>query len=121
MGEGIKPIRELNLEDIKNLLKDPEHVLVVETLSCENFIYTSGHEYYEMVEEIRIDNDTSEQLEKLVEENVIFYGGVVIDELKDKLAVPHFYDLWYEDIYGPHPDEGYQKAKSMELETNSRD
>jgi hypothetical protein len=119
--EGIKPIRELNLEDIKNLLKDPEHILVVDAMSCENYIYTSGQRMNKMVEQIHIDNGTSEQLQELVEANVIFYGGLVNSELKDKLAVPQFYDLWYEDIYGPQPDEGYQKAKLMGLETNTKD
>jgi hypothetical protein len=116
-----EPLRELNLEDIKNLLKDPEHILVVDAMSCEDYIYTSGQRMNKMVEQIHIDNGTSEQLQELVEANVIFYGGLVNNELTDKLAVPQFYDLWYEDIYGPQPDEGYQKAKFMGLETNTKD
>jgi len=113
-----EPIRELNLEDIKILLRDPEHLLVVEVLSCENFIYTSGQENNEMIEEVYINQDASEHLEELIEQNVIFYGGLNNHKIKDKLAVPQFYDLWHENIYGIQPNEGYQKAKSMGLEGN---
>ncbi len=118
---GIKPLRQLNFEDVKKVLKDPLHILVVEVLSCETFICSSGQGIYDIVEEVYIDSDISEQLISLEEEKVIFYHSLNDDELKNRLTMPHFFELWREDIYGHQPDEAYKKAKLMGLEGNYRD
>ena len=119
--EEVKPPRKLSFEDVKEVMIDPWRVLVVNSLSGETVICTSGQGVYDIIEEVLLDRDTSEQLESLVEENIIFYGSPNNEDLKKYLPIPHFYELWHEDAYGHQPNEGYQKAKQMGLESNPHD
>jgi hypothetical protein len=114
-------LRQLNFEDVKKLLIDPWHVLVVDSLSNETVICTYGEKIYDVVEEVTIDNELSNQLNILVEENVIFYDSLDDEELKNRLPNPHFFELWREDAYGPQPDIAYEKAAAMGLSGSLRD
>jgi hypothetical protein len=116
--EDIKPLRQLNFEDVKTILHDPWRVLVVDSLSCGTVICTSGEGIYDIIEEVFIDQSVSGRLKELAEENVIFYGSLNDAELKERLPTPHFYELWNEDAYGPQPDEAFKKAKLIGLEEN---
>lgn len=118
--EEVKPPRNLSFEDVKEILIDPWRVLVVDSLSGEFVICTSGQEIYDILEEVLIDRDTSEQLESIVDENIILYSSLNDEELKKYLPTPHFYELWNEDAYGHQPNEAYEKAKSMGLEGGFR-
>ncbi len=114
--EEVESPRELSVEDVKEILLEPSLLLIVDSLSCETFIYKFAEGgKYDLVEEIILDRDTSELLDRLDEESVIVYGFGSYDELNQKLPTPHFYGLWNEMSHGHQPDEAYQKAKLMGL------
>lgn len=114
-------LRQLNFEDVKKLLIDPWHVLVVDPLSDQTLICTYGQQVYDIIEEVDVDNDATEQLSNLADENVIFYDTFDVKEVKQIMACPHFYELWREDAYGPQTDQAYEKATSLGLAGNPRD
>jgi hypothetical protein len=105
--------RQLNLEEIKELLIDPWHILVVDTLSNEMVICTYGKGVYDIVEEISVDHEIAGLLVKLEEESVIFYDSLDDEALKQKVPTAHFFDIWRESAYGPQPNEA--KLKAVEL------
>lgn len=113
-------LRKLDFEDIKKLLIDPWHVLVVDSFVGNTAICTYGQCVYEIVEEVDIDSDASEQLNKLQEKQVVYYDSLNCETLIPTFAMPHFFDLWREDAYGHQPDEAYEKAKAMGLAGSPR-
>jgi len=119
--ETYMPLRKLNFEDVKSLLIDPWHVLVVDALGDAMFISTYGQQVFNIVEEVELDIEAHEHLMNLVDENVIWYNTFDVDEIKQRFATPHFFDLWREDAYGEQPDEAYTKATEMGLAGNPRD
>jgi hypothetical protein len=114
-------LRQLDFEDVKKLLIDPWHVLVVDSLCDTTLICTYGQHVYDIIEEVDVDNDATEKLSNLADENVIFYDAFNVKEVKGIMACPHFFELWREDAYGPQPDEAYEKATSLGLAGNPRD
>ena len=112
--------RKLNFEDVKSLLIDPWHVLVVDALGDAMFICTYGQQVYNIEEEVELYSDAHEHLMNLVDENIIWYNTFDVDEIKQIFATPHFFDLWREDAYGPQPDEAYANATAIGLAGNPR-
>ncbi|MFT6508316.1 MAG: hypothetical protein ACJAUK_002431 [Colwellia polaris] len=108
-------LKKLNFEDIKKLLIDPWHVLVVDSLVGNTAICQCGEGVYNIVEEVDIDSEASEYLNKLEDERVVFYGSLNCEALAPEFSMPHFFDLWREEAYGLQPDEAYEKAKKIGL------
>lgn len=111
------PLRELNFEEVKEVLIDPWHVLVVDALGGNYAIctYGEGESNCEIVEEVEVDNDTAEQLSLLSDAEVIYYDSLDTDSIKQRMPMAHFFDLFREYAYGKQPDDAYAKALSLGL------
>ncbi len=79
---GNMSLRQLDFEDVKKFLIDPWHVLVVDSLCDTTLICTYGQHVYDIIEEVYVDNDATEQLSNLTDENVIFYDAFNVKEVK---------------------------------------
>jgi hypothetical protein len=108
--------RVLNFEDVKALLKDPWHTLLVEVLSAETYITTFGQGVYDITEQVMLDDEADEQLRNLENDGVIYYGR--LNDLSETLPLAHFFDAWREDAYGAQQDEAYVKAVELGIQCN---
>lgn len=103
----------LSMDDVKEILRDPWHALVVEPLTGEVFITTYGSTVIEIVEGVRLEAGVSEWLENLSEEDCIYYGS--FDEISPAIINPHIFDVWREDVYGEQSISAALKAKELGL------
>ena len=113
-------IRLLSFENIKELLIDPWHVLILEENTSKYFISTYGEHIYNIVEEVTIAPDFTYLLEKLVGDKVIYFASFCSPD-DTLVSNSSFFELWREDAYGRQPDEAYEIALNMGLEGNSRE
>jgi hypothetical protein len=103
--------RKLNFEEVKEILIDPWHVLLVSPLGdSELFICTYGQGEHNIIEKVYVENDVSNTLTELEEAKVIWYDRLFEKHLMHEVIWPHFFDAWREEAYGVQSYESKRKA-----------
>lgn len=102
------------MSELKEILRDPWHVLVFEPLTGDSFVSTYGSGEYELVEKVDIkDND---ELRNWIEKGIIYYSD--IPELNNDVVNAQFCDAWREDAYEPQEDSAYASAVELGIQCN---
>lgn len=109
-----KPIRRLSMTELKNIIRDPWHIIVIEPLGGDTFISTYGEGIYDLVEEVNIID--SEEHEEWANNGLIYcsrfsQGDFFIDGCQ-------FYDEWREDAYGRQDDKAHALALELGIQTS---
>lgn len=91
-------MKKLGRCEVLEIIEDPIHVLVVESLSGDYFIATVGFEC-RLIEPVKIDPITAEWLNDCIEREDLYYGRYQSTEHDFKLPAPYYYDIWW-DSYG---------------------
>ncbi len=107
-------MRELSLDETIAILKDPWQAIVVDPMSDDSFIASQGDEW-ELKEEIALSPVVFDNLNKLREDNVIYYSDFHLTKQDNRVITPHFFDIWREEAYGIQPANAVDRAKQIGL------
>jgi hypothetical protein len=101
-----------SFDDLKKVLIDPWHVIVIDAICGYIYISTYGTEECEIIEQLQLSPEVDSQLSDLIDDGIIYYDSFGVIE---PLAMPHFCDIWREYAYGPQVNSARLKAKELGL------
>ncbi len=113
-----KPVREISMNELKEIMVDHLRVLVFEPLSGDVFISTYGG-IDELIERVDIKDD--DELKEWIAKGIVYYSD--ISGFNDDSVNAHFCDIWRypgHEIYGEPSADAAAVAEELGLVDGSQ-
>ena len=114
-----KAVREITMNELKEIMIDHRRVLVFEPLSGDTFISKYECEASDLIEKVIIKNN--DVLENWIENGIVYYSEN--SGFNDDIVNAHFCDIWRypgHEIYGEPTPEASAKAEGLGLVDGSQ-